>query len=149
MWAFSGDTCKFIYKQNFTEFVEDAHETARDLPTSFYGMALHGESWELEGNMTLVGNDPESCWIATQIMKTTSSDGRMRRWQWGACTASRPDTPPQCDALCLMCHPTASSMKHARVVFAELRKHRRPPLRGAWYVESIGSSDRLGNFEID
>ena len=29
----------------------------------------------------------------------------------------------------------------------ELRKNRRPPNLNAWYVESIGSSDRKGNFE--
>lgn len=31
----------------------------------------------------------------------------------------------------------------------ELRKHKRPPNMGAWYVESIGSSDRKGNFEAE
>ena len=112
MWAFAGDTMRFIYQNNRTEFIEDAHTTANTLPTSFYGMAMRGQSWEMEGEMNLVGNDPDSCWIATQIMRTVSSDGRLRRWQW------------------------------------ELRKHRRPPNMGAWYVESIGSSDRLGNFDI-
>ena len=83
------------------------------MPTSFYGTAMNGQSWEMEGTMNMVGGDPARAWIATQIMKTVSSDGRMRRWQW------------------------------------ELRMHRRPPLMGAWYVESIGSSDRLGNFDIE
>jgi len=113
MWAFAGDTTRFIFKNNQTEFIESAQETAKQFPTSFFGMAMRGKSWKLEGNITMVGGDTEACWIATQIMSTISSDGRMRRWQW------------------------------------ELRKHKRPPLRGAWYVESIGSSDRLGNFEID
>ena len=113
MWAFAGDTTHFIYGMNRTEFIEDAHETAEALPTSFYGMAMNGKAWVMEGSLTLVGGDPESAWIATQIMRTVSSDGRMRRWQW------------------------------------ELRKHRRPPNMGAWYVESIGSSDRKGEFEID
>jgi hypothetical protein len=31
----------------------------------------------------------------------------------------------------------------------ELRRQRRPPDMGAWLVESIGSSDREGNFDID
>ena len=68
-------------------------------------------SWELEGKLNRVGG--EDGWIATQIMRTVSSDGRVRRWQW------------------------------------ELRKHRRPPNQGAWFVESIGSSDRLGNFDLE
>ena len=113
MWAFAGDTTRFIYQNNITEFIEDAHETANTLPTSFYGMAMNGQSWKMEGEMNMVGNDPERCWIATQIMQSVSSDGRLRRWQW------------------------------------ELRKHRRPPNLGAWYVESIGSSDRKGNFDIE
>ena len=113
MWAFAGDTTRFLYQNKITEFLEDAHETADTLPTSFYGVAMHGESWELEGPLNYVGNADCDPWIATQMMKTISRDGRMRRWQW------------------------------------ELRKHRRPPTRGAWYVESIGSSDRRGNFEID
>jgi hypothetical protein len=113
MWAFAGDTTRFIYKNNETEFIEDAHTTADTLPTSFYGMAMHGREWEMETKLTLVGSDLEAAWIATQIMRTVSSDGRMRRWQW------------------------------------ELRRHRRPPNLGAWYVESIGSSDVKGNFEVD
>ena len=40
MWAFAGDTTRFVYKNNMTEFVEDAHETARTLSTSFYGAAM-------------------------------------------------------------------------------------------------------------
>lgn len=113
VWQFAGDTMRFIYKNNVTEFVDDAHTTAERLPTSFYGMALQGGDWHMEGELNLVGGDPEAAWIATQIMQSTSSDGRMRRWQW------------------------------------ELRKHRRPPNLGAWYVESIGSSDRKGNFDVE
>jgi len=113
MWDFAGDQTRFIYKNNCTEFIKDAHTTADSLPTSFYGMAMNGREWDMEHEMTMVGNDPSQAWIATQIMRTVASDGRMRRWQW------------------------------------ELRKHRRPPNFGAWYVESVGSSDRQGNFEID
>jgi hypothetical protein len=112
MWAFAGDSTRFVYKNNMTEFIVDAHETASSLPTSFYGAALYGQAYEMEGNLSMVGSGDDP-WIATQIMKTISSDGRMRRWQW------------------------------------ELRKHRRPPDLGAWYVESIGSSDRKGNFDIE
>ena len=111
MWAFAGDTTHFIYKNNITEFLDDAHETADTLPTSFYGVAMYGE-FEMEGEMNMVGGSDDP-WIATQMMRTNSSDGRIRRWQW------------------------------------ELRKHRRPPNLGAWYIESIGSSDRKGNFDID
>lgn len=103
----------FVYKNNLTEFVEDCHKTANALPTSFYGSAMTGRMFEMEGELTLVGGDPDNAWIATQIMRTISSDGRMRRWIW------------------------------------ELRKQRRPPNAGAWYVECIGSSDRKGNFEIE
>ena len=113
MWAFSSMQCRFIYKNNLTEFIEDAHETADSMPTSFYGMAMNGQSWELEGDMNYVGGLSDDCWIATQLMQTVSSDGRMRRWQW------------------------------------ELRKQRRPPNLGAWIVESIGSSDRKGNFQVE
>lgn len=112
MWAFAGDTTRFIFRNNKTAFFESAHETAKEYPTSFYGMAMNGQSWELEASLNMVGGNTDACWIATQLMKTVSRDGRSRRWQW------------------------------------ELRKHRRPPLLGAWYVESIGSSDRLGNFEV-
>ena len=81
MWAFAGDTMRFLYQNNSTEFVKDAHETADSLPTSFYGTAMRGQSWALEGNMTMVGGSDDP-WIATQIMRTVASDGRMRRWQW-------------------------------------------------------------------
>ena len=107
MWQFASDTTRFIYKGNLTEFIEDAHETADTLPTSFYGVAFHGKGWEFEGEMTLTGRDH---WIATQVMKSHSSDGRLRRWQW------------------------------------ELRRHRQTR---CWHVESIGSSDRLGNFDVE
>jgi len=43
----------------------------------------------------------------------TSSDGRIRRWQW------------------------------------EMRKRRRPPGLGEWYIESIGSSNKDGEFEAE
>ena len=112
MWDFSGDTTKFVYQRNVTEFIEDAHKTAESLPTSFYGVAMNGKGYIMEGDLSFVGGS-EDPWIATQIMRTISSDGRMRRWQW------------------------------------ELRKHRRPPNLGAWYVESIGSSDRKGNFDLE
>jgi hypothetical protein len=52
-------------------------------------------------------------WIATQVMRTVSTDGRLRRWQW------------------------------------ELRKRRQPPNLNCWYVESIASSDRQGQFEAE
>jgi hypothetical protein len=112
MWEFAGGTTKFVFDFNCTEFIESAHETAKQFPTSFYGVAmLHGSSWEMTTPLNRVGG--EDGWIATQVMKTISNDGRMRRWQW------------------------------------ELRKNKRPPNRGAWLVESIGSSDRKGNFEPD
>ena len=110
MWAFSGDTCRHVFQNNFTDFDATAHETAQEFPTSFYGVAMNG-SWEMESPLNLVGG--ENGWIATQVMKTISSDGRLRRWQW------------------------------------ELRKQRRPPDLGCWYIESIGSSDRKGNFEAE
>ena len=113
MWAFAGDTTRFIYQNNRTEFIEDAHKTAAQFSTSLYGSGMFG-TWELETPLTYCGgNCADEAWVATCVVKTVSSDGRMRRWQW------------------------------------ELRKHRRPPLLGAWYVESVGSSDRKGEFEID
>lgn len=109
MWAFAGDTTRHIFQQNMTDFIESAHETADQFPTSFYGSAMYGKSWEMEREMTRIGG--EDGWIATQVMKTIASDGRLRRWQW------------------------------------ELRKNKRPPQLGVWFVESIGSSDRKGQFE--
>jgi len=109
MWAFAGDTTKFVFANNTTDFVESAHQTCRDFPTSFYGCAMNGSSWTIETQLNRVGG--QDGWIASQVVKTISRDGRLRRWQW------------------------------------ELRKHRRPPNLGCWYVESIGSSDRKGQFE--
>lgn len=111
MWNFSGDTTRFIFQHNMTDFIESVFETADEFPTSLYGAAIYGQSWEMESKINRVGG--EDGWIATQVMKTISSDGRMRRWQW------------------------------------ELRKNRRPPCLGCWKVESIGSSDRKGNFESE
>lgn len=111
MWAFSSDTTKHIFQNNLTEFVESAHDTANTWPTSFYGAAMYGNNWAMESPLNRVGG--ENGWIATQVMKTRSSDGRMRRWQW------------------------------------ELRKNKRPPNLGCWFVETIGSSDRKGKFEAD
>lgn len=111
VWEFAGDTTRHIFQHNVTEFLESAHETADTLPTSFYGVAMKGKEWTMETPLNRVGG--ETGWIATQVMKTISEDGRIRRWQW------------------------------------ELRKNRRPPNVGAWYVESIGSSDRKGNFEAE
>ena len=70
---------------------------------------MNGQSWNLESELNRVGGNDG--WIATHVMKTISSDGRLRRWQW------------------------------------ELRKKRRPPCLGGWFVELIGSSDRNGDFE--
>lgn len=118
VWGLTGETTRFIFKSNETDFVDTAHETAVQFPTSFYGAAMHGRGYALEGDPVYVGvsdqadlTQREAAWIATQLVKTTSSDGRVRRWQW------------------------------------ELRKHRRPPQRGEWYIESIGSSDKDGDFE--
>ena len=69
MWAFATGTTRFIFASNRSEFVESAHETADSLPTSFYGVALHGKSWELEGELNRVCGD--SGWIATQVMRTS------------------------------------------------------------------------------
>jgi hypothetical protein len=111
VWEFASGTTRYIFDYNRTDFIRSAHETAEQWPTSFYGVAMHGQSWEIESGINRVGGDDG--WIATQVMKTISSDGRMRRWQW------------------------------------ELRKNRRPPGQGLWLVETIGSSDRKGNFEAD
>lgn len=111
VWAFAGDTTRHIFSQNQTEFIESVHETANTLPTSFYGAAMYGKNWTMESPINRVGGDDG--WIATQLMKTYSSDGRMRRWQW------------------------------------ELRRNKRPPNLDCWFVESIGSSDRKGKFEVE
>jgi hypothetical protein len=111
MWEFAGDTTRHVFQDQRAEFIESAHDTAARWPTSFYGAAMNGRSWEMETPLNRVGG--EDGWIATQVMRTVCSDGRVRRWQW------------------------------------EIRMHRRPPNLGAWCVESIGSSDRKGNFEAE
>lgn len=80
MWHFAGGNTKHVFQQNMTEFIESAHKTANALPTSFYGVSMHGRSWEMETDLNRVGGDDG--WIATQVMKTVASDGRVRRWQW-------------------------------------------------------------------
>lgn len=111
MWAFAGDTTRYIFNHNKTDYIESVHETANQFPTSFYGNALNGQSWKMISPLNRVGG--ETGWLATQVMETVSSDGRLRRWQW------------------------------------ELRKNRRPPNLNCWFVESIGSSDRKGQFEAE
>ncbi len=81
VWDLSGDTTKGIFNHNLTEFIECAHQTAEEFPTSFYGAAMFGKNWTLDRPMVMVGGDTSECWIATQLLKTVSSDGRMRRWQ--------------------------------------------------------------------
>eukprot|EP00580_Thalassiosira_gravida_P001125 CAMPEP_0201609982 /NCGR_PEP_ID=MMETSP0492-20130828/15408_1 /ASSEMBLY_ACC=CAM_ASM_000837 /TAXON_ID=420259 /ORGANISM="Thalassiosira gravida, Strain GMp14c1" /LENGTH=238 /DNA_ID=CAMNT_0048075635 /DNA_START=228 /DNA_END=944 /DNA_ORIENTATION=- len=87
-WEFSTDTTKWVFKHNITEFIESCHETAELFPTSFYGVSMNGRSWKLETELNRVGGDDG--WIATQVMKTMSSDGRMRRWQWELRKNKRP-----------------------------------------------------------
>lgn len=111
MWNFSGGNTQYIFEYNMTDFIISAHETAQEFPTSFYGAAMNGISFQMEGGINRVGG--ENGWIVTQVMKTVCSDGRVRRWQW------------------------------------ELRKNRRPPNLNCWFVESIASSDRKGNFEAE
>lgn len=80
VWAFSGDTTRHIFQHNVTDFVESAHETAREFNTSFYAVAMHGQTWEMETPLNRVGG--ADGWIATQVMRTITADGRLRRWQW-------------------------------------------------------------------
>ena len=94
-WGFFGDSSKYIFGHNYSDFVACAHQTADEFPTSFYGAAMHGASYQMLGAMNFVNArsleplDP-SCWIATQVMQTRSSDGRMRRWQWELRKRRRP-----------------------------------------------------------
>lgn len=80
VWAFAGDTTRHIFKHNLTDFIESAHETAGTMATSFYGVAMKGKEWSMETRLNRVGG--EDGWIATQVMKTVTWDGRIRRWQW-------------------------------------------------------------------
>jgi hypothetical protein len=111
MWAFAGDTTRHIFEHNETDYIKSAHETANQFPTSFYANCFYGRSWKMITPLNRVGG--ESGWIATQVMETISSDGRLRRWQW------------------------------------ELRRNRRPPYLNCWFVETVGSSDRKGQFEAE
>ena len=49
---------------------------------------MNGKSWALETPINRVGG--EDGWIATQVMKTICSDGRLRRWQWEVRKNKRP-----------------------------------------------------------
>jgi hypothetical protein len=84
MWAFAAGNTKHVFQQNLTAFIESAHETADHLAHEtadhFYGVALQGRAWTMETPLNRVGG--EHGWITTQVMRTVSSDGRVRRWQW-------------------------------------------------------------------
>lgn len=88
MWAFAGDTTRFVFQHNVTEYTESAHKTANQFPTSFYGNAFYEKSWKMLTPLNRVGG--ENGWIATQVMETRSSDGRLRRWQWELRRTRRP-----------------------------------------------------------
>ena len=88
MWEFAGGATQHIFKNNMTDFIESAHETANEFPTSLYGVAFYGQSWEIETDINRVGG--EEGWIATQVLKTVASDGRVRRWQWELRKNKRP-----------------------------------------------------------
>ena len=70
VWAYARDTTRHIFPNNHTDFIfiVSAHETADNFPTSFYGIAFHGQSWEMETPLNRVGGDKKSVWIATQVM---------------------------------------------------------------------------------
>ena len=88
MWQFAGGATQHIFKNNMADFIDSAHQTANEFPTSFYGVAFYGQSWEMETDLNRVGGD--AGWIATQVMKTVTSDGRVRRWQWELRKNKRP-----------------------------------------------------------
>lgn len=111
LWNFSSGMLRQSFQQNLTVFIEAAHQDADHIPTSFFGMALNGNSWKVETALNRVGG--EKGYLATQIVQTISEDGRIRRWQF------------------------------------MLRKNRRPPFLNCWFLESIGASDRTGNFHIE
>jgi hypothetical protein len=111
LWNFSSGMLRQSFQQNLTVFIEAAHQDADHIPTSFYGMALNGNSWKVETALNRVGG--ENGYLATQIVQTISEDGRIRRWQF------------------------------------MLRKNRRPPFLNCWFLESIGASDRTGNFYVE
>ena len=91
MWAFVGDSTRFIYKNNETEFIEDAHTTANTLPTSFYGMAMHGREWEMETELTR-GQRPRS-----RVDRHANHAHRVLRWANAAMAmgAAKAPTPAQ------------------------------------------------------
>ena len=80
VWGFSSEITKHIFHYNITEFIESCHETANEFPTSFYGVAMYGKAWKVVTDINRVGG--KNGWIATQVMKSISSDDRLRRWQW-------------------------------------------------------------------
>ena len=80
LWNFSGEITRRAYKHDMDEFFRRAHQDAMARPASFYGMALEGKSWEIETSLNRIGGDQG--YLATQILKTTAHDGRIRRWQF-------------------------------------------------------------------
>jgi hypothetical protein len=114
VWAFAGDTVRHVYRHNVTDFIETAHRTAREFPTSLYGAAMYGRGWEVETPLNLVGGGDgggggDGCWIATQVIRTVSADGRSRRWQWELRKRRR---PPNRD--CWYVESVASSDRRGR-----------------------------------
>ena len=87
-----------IFKYNITEFIDSAHETADTMPTSFYGVAMYGLDYIMETSVNYIGCENSGRgiggrtepWIATQVIKTKCSDGRIRRWQWELRKHKRP-----------------------------------------------------------
>lgn len=65
VWQFATPMLRFVFQGDEEDFIRKAHETARELPTSFYGSAMAGGSWEMEGEMRRVGG--EDGWIAVQV----------------------------------------------------------------------------------
>jgi len=81
MWDFTGaPTRRKFYSNDLPTFLAEAKAQAREWPASFFGAALAGRSWELEGPVVRVGGD--GGWVATQVVRTYCRDGRSRRWQW-------------------------------------------------------------------
>jgi hypothetical protein len=65
VWRLATPTLRFVFRGDEEDFIQKAHDTARDLPTSFYGSAMAGRGWEMEGEMRRVGG--EDGWIAVQV----------------------------------------------------------------------------------
>ncbi|CAB9513185.1 expressed unknown protein [Seminavis robusta] len=59
MWEFAEGNTQYMFQYNCTNFIQSAHETADQFPTSSYGAAMYmyRQKWEMEKPLNRMGGD--------------------------------------------------------------------------------------------